>query len=151
MVKIASSIEIHRPAAEVFNFITASANDFEWQYGTLGSGRISEGAAGVGGSFRTVGHLMGRRVVSTFEITEYDSNRQYGFRSMTGPLVSHTLYTLEGTRHRTRIKVVTQASPDEASTQPGKVMEKYMQRELKDNLAMLKIVMEGVAVTAELR
>jgi hypothetical protein len=151
MVRIASSIDIHRPPAEVFEFITAASNDSEWQYGTLGSGQISAGAAGLGGSFRTVGHLMGRRVVSTFEVTEYDPHRKYGIRSMSGPLASHTLYTLEGTTRKTRVSVETLAIPQDISAPPRTGMERDMQRQLKDNLVMLKTVLEApvsAAVTA---
>jgi hypothetical protein len=143
MVSIGESINIHRPLAHVFDFVSSSDNDFEWQYGTLASGRTSEGAAAVGGSFRSVGHLMGRRMVSTFEITEYVSNLQYGFRSLTGPLVSHTLYTLKGSAGRTRIQIDTQASPADGERLSRRGMERYMKKELKDNLAMLKTIMEA--------
>ena len=143
MVSIADSINIHRPLAHVFDFISSSDNDFEWQFGTLTSGRTSEGAAAVGGSFRSVGHLMGRRMVSTFEITEYVNNLQYGFRSLTGPLVSHTLYTLKGSAPgRTTIQIDTQATPADGAVLPRRGMERYMKKELRDNLAMLKTIME---------
>jgi hypothetical protein len=58
-------------------------------------------------------------------------------------LESHTLYTLETTDGRTRIRITTQASPAEALAGHEGVMEKYMQKQLKDNLAMLKTILEG--------
>ena len=143
MIQLDSSIMIYRPLTTVFDFISSSANDFEWQYGTLASDQVSAGAARVGSSFRSVGHLMGRRMIVTFEITEYEANRQYGFRSLSGPLESHTLYTLETADGTTRIRIRTQARPTgEAQVHEG-VMAKYMQKELKDNLAMLKTILEG--------
>lgn len=150
MVRIASSIDIHRPVAEVFDYISSSANDFAWQYGTLASGRLSAASAAPGGSFRSVGHLMGRRMVSTFEITEYERNRQYGFRSLTGPLISHTRYTLKATSGSTRVRIVTQADLGNGSATVGSGMEKYMQKELKDNLAMLKTILEDTRVAGRL-
>ena len=150
MVRIASSIDIHRPIAEVFDFISSSANDFTWQYGTLASGRLSKGAPARGASFRSVGHLMGRRMVSTFEITEYERNRQYSFRSLTGPLVLHTRYTVKATPGSTRIRIVTQAVPGKGSASVGRGMEKYMQKELKDNLTRLKTILEDTRVAGRL-
>lgn len=143
MIQLDSSILIYRPLATVFNFISSSANDFEWQYGTLVSNQVSAGTTRVGSSFRSVAHLMGRRMIVTFEITEYEANRQYGFRSLSGPLESHTLYTLETRDGTTRIRITTQASPSGDTQVHEGVMEKYMQRELKDNLAMLKTILEG--------
>lgn len=143
MIQLDSSIDIYRPLATVFNFITSSANDFEWQYGTLASDQVSAGNTGVGSSFRSVGHLMGRRMVVTFEITEYEANRQYGFKSLSGPLASHTLYTLETTKGRTTIRITTQANPADTFEGHEGVTEKYMQKELKENLAMLKSILES--------
>ena len=143
MIQLDSSIVIYRPLATVFDFISSSANDFEWKYGTLASGQVSTGRTGVGSAFRSVGHLMGRRMMVMFEITEYEANRQYGFKSLSGPLESHTLYTLETADGRTRIRITTQASPSEAFQGHEGLVEKYMQKELKDNLAMLKSVLEG--------
>lgn len=150
MIKIASSLHIKRPVSDVFAFIASSANDFAWQYGTLTAGRLSAAAAARGGSFRSVGHLMGRRMVSTFEVTEFELNRRYGFRSLTGPLISRTLYTLEATAGGTRISVATQAVRRDGSVIPGSGLEKYMQKELQDNLSRLKTIMEEARVAERL-
>ena len=143
MINIASSIVIYRPLSRVFDFISSSANDFEWQYGTLASGQVSDGASRVGVSFRTIGHLMGRRVQGTFEITDYEANRRYGFKSVSGPLHLHTLYTLEMADGSTRINVATQASPANMLQASEPMMKKYMQKQLKDDLAMLKSILEA--------
>lgn len=149
MLNIVASIDIHRPPTEVFEFITSSPNDPAWQHGTLASSRLFKGAAAPGGAFRTVGHLMGRRMVSTFEITEFEPNRKYGFRSLTGSLISHTLCTLKGTEGRTRIKIVTRASSRNESAMPESGLEQYMPKELKGNLAVLKTLLEQAPASQE--
>lgn len=143
MIDIASSILIYRPLTQVFDFISSSANDFEWQYGTLASGQVSAGANRVGASFRTIGHLMGRRVVGTFEITDYEANHRYGFKSLSGPLHLHTVYTLEMSDGSTRLNISTHASPANLLHVPERIMQKYMQRQLKQDLAMLKSILEA--------
>jgi len=146
MINIASSILVHRPPSQVFDFISSSANDLEWQYGTLAAGQVSEGAQGVGASFRTIGHLMGQRMTGTFEITEFQVDRLYGFRSLSGPLHLHTLFTLETSHGGTRIDVLTQASPTNAHQASERSMEKYMQKQLKEDLALMKTILEGQRV-----
>jgi hypothetical protein len=143
MINIASSIVIYRPLNLVFDFISSADNDFQWQYGTLASAQVTEGAAGVGTSVRSIGHLMGRRMNSTFEVTEFEANRKYGFKSLSGPLHSHTLYTLDIADGCTRINVSQQASPANVLEVAEGILEKYMKKQLREDLAMLKTVLEA--------
>jgi hypothetical protein len=143
MINIDSSIDIYRPVNYVFDFISSSANDFEWKYGTLASGQVSEGATRLGSFFRSIGHLMGHRMQSTFEITEYEANRKYGYKSLSGPLHSQTLCTLESANGHTKMRVSTHASPARLLTVQESTLEKHMQKQLKDDLVLLKSILEA--------
>ena len=69
MISFELNINIYRPLPQVFRFVAMPENDFQWQYGTLASSRISEGEMGVGTVFRTVSHVMGHRIDSVYEVT----------------------------------------------------------------------------------
>ena len=86
MINLISSKLIYRPIKQVFDFISMPENDFQWQYGTLKSAQVSEGGLRVGTFFRSVGHFMGHRIQGTYEVTEYEPNKKYGFKSLSGPL-----------------------------------------------------------------
>jgi uncharacterized protein YndB with AHSA1/START domain len=143
MINFISNTLIYRPITEIFNFISTPENDFQWQYGILASAQISEGAARVGAFFRSIGHLMGRRIESTFEVTEYEPTRKYGFKSHSGPMDLRTLYTFEIENGATKINVSTTAMavnpPFEANTA---ALEKHMKQQLKENLALLGDILE---------
>ena len=141
MINISSSINIYRPIKPVFDFIASAENDFQWQYGTLASAQVSEGVAR-GGFFRSVGHLMGRRIHSTFEITDLEANKKYGFKSLSGPMDSQTLYTFEMDKGSTKINISTQASAINFFQIQETILEKQLKKQLKDNLAMLKKILE---------
>ncbi|MFH1185670.1 MAG: SRPBCC family protein [Chloroflexota bacterium] len=143
MIKIESSILIYRPLNEVFDFITSSARDFEWQAGTLASGNVPDGASGVGTSFRSVGHLMGRRLEGTFEITEHEAHRRYGFKSLSGPLHLHTMYKLEFSDGGTWVDISTQATAANMIQAEEHTIQKYMQKQLTEDLTKLKAVLES--------
>lgn len=142
MINVLSSIIIYRPIKQVFDFMSSSENDFQWQYGTLSSARISEGATRVGSFFRSIGHLMGRRNQSTFEITEYEANETYGFKSVSGPVDSHTVYSFEIIRGSTKIDIATQVSTLNSPGIHEGVLEKHLRKQLRENLAMLKGILE---------
>jgi uncharacterized protein YndB with AHSA1/START domain len=142
MINLNISTLIYQPIKKVFDFVCKPENDFQWQYGTLASATLSEGTENIGTVFRSVGHLMGHRIQSTFEVTEFEPNKKYGFKSLSGPLLSQTTYTFEMAEGSTKVNISTQANvvnffqPDEG------ILEKKMKKQLKENLAILKNLLE---------
>ncbi len=133
---------IYRPIGQVFDFVSTPENDFQWQYGILESARLSGGTSNIGTLFRSIGHLIGRRVESTFEVIEYIPNRKYGFKSLSGLLQSQTFYTFEIASGSTKVSVSTQANPVNFFQIGETVLEKKMKKQLKEDLAMLKEILE---------
>jgi uncharacterized membrane protein len=143
MFSFSLNAQVYRPIKQVFNFVSTPENDFQWQYGVLASAQISEGAVGVGTFFRSIGHFMGRRIESTFEVTEYDPNKKYGFKSLSGPIQSETLYTFEIAGGSTRVNISTHASSGDLFQTEDKIVEKKVKKQFKDNLALLKDILEA--------
>ena len=143
MIHVLSSQVIHRPVHEVFDFISAAENDFQWQYGTLASGQVSKGAMTVGTAFQSIGHVLGRRNQSTFEITEYAADEKYGFKSVSGPLESSTLYTFEAERGATAVHVTVQVRGIRSPGINAASLERHLKKQLRENLAMLKKLLEA--------
>ena len=142
MINLNVSTMIYRPIGQVFDFVSTPENDFQWQYGILESARLSGGASNIGTLFRSVGHLIGRRIESTFEVTEYIPNRKYGFKSLSGLLQSQTFYTFEIASGSTKVTVATQANPVNFFQMGETILEKKMKKQLKEDLAMLKEILE---------
>jgi hypothetical protein len=142
MINLTDSTMIYRPIERVFDFMSTPENDFQWQYGTLASARLSEGVNKIGTFFRSIGHLMGRRVLSTFEVTEYESNKKYGFKSLSGPLHSLTSYTFKITKGSTEVIISTQANVVNFFQVDESILGKWMKKQNKENLAMLKNLLE---------
>jgi hypothetical protein len=143
MMKFELTINIYRPLQQVFAFVTLPENDFYWQYGTLVSEKVSRGEMGEGTVFRTVGHFMGRRLETVHGVTEFKSNQRYGFKSQSGPIDLQTLYTFDVMKGSTRIIHSTQLILGEAFKSNLAVTEKTVRKEYKENLALLKDVLES--------
>jgi polyketide cyclase/dehydrase/lipid transport protein len=146
LINLNMSTMIYRPISQIFDFMSTPENDFQWQYGTLASARISEGVSKIGTSFRSIGHLMGHRVQSTFEVTEYEMNKKYSFKSLSGPLQSHTSYTFEIDKGSTQINISIQVNVINFFQVNQGVLEKKMKKQLKENLAMLKNLLEATRI-----
>src|SRR6266498_4102052 len=138
MINLNVSTMIYQPIKQVFDFVSIPENDFQWQYGTLASAKLTDGISNLGSFFRSVGHLLGHRVQGTFEVTEYEPNRKYGFKSISGPLHSQTSYTFEADNGSTRISISTQAHVVNFFQMNERLLEKKMKKQLKENLVLLK-------------
>lgn len=143
MINLISSTFIERPVQQVFDFVSTPENDFRWHYGTLASSKLAEGNPSKGSFFRSIGHWMGRRNLSTFEVTEYEPNQKYGFKSLSGPLQSQTSYAFEIVEGSTKVTVSTQANLINSLQMAEGILEKQMKKQLKENLAMLKELLEA--------
>jgi len=143
VINVKSSTSIYRPIKRVFEFISTPENDFQWQYGTLASASISNGEAIVGASFRSIGHLMGHRTQSTYEVTEYEANKKYGFKSLSGPLQSFTTYTFNIAKGCTQVELSMQANAINLLDINENMLEKKIKKQIKENLAMLKNILEA--------
>lgn len=143
MINIHSSTSIYRPIGRVFEFISTPENDFQWQYGTLASSRIVGDAERLGSAFQSVGHLLGYRAQSTYEVTEYEPNRKYGFKSLSGPLQSFTSYTFTPARGCTQVELSIQANAVNLVDLNENILQKRMKKQIKEDLALLKNILEA--------
>jgi uncharacterized protein YndB with AHSA1/START domain len=142
MIHLKMSTMIYRPIKQVFDFVSMPENDFQWQYGTLATARLSEGISKKGTAFRSIGHLMGHRVQGTFEVIEYEPNKEYGFKSLSGPLHSQTLYTFEPANGGTKITQSTRAHLINFPKTDERLLGFKIKKQLKENLTLLKGLLE---------
>jgi hypothetical protein len=142
MINLNVSTIIYRPIKQVFDFVCIPENDSQWQHGTLAAARLPDGVSKIGSFFRSIGHILGRRVQGIFEVTEYEPNTKYSFRSLSGPLHSQTSYTFEVSKDSTRISISTQAHAPNFFQMNERTLEKGMKKQLQENLTLLKNLLE---------
>lgn len=104
MIEVEHTLEIERPAEEVFGYLTDVSRLAEWQ--TSAESAELEGELREGARIREVRTFMGRSATSTLEVTEYEPPRRFSLRVVEGPIrysVEHALEPLDG---RTRVTFV---------------------------------------------
>lgn len=142
MINLISSTLIERPVQQVFNFVSTPENDFQWHYGTLATDRLPKCNSLMGTFFRSIGHLLGRRNLGTFEVTEFEPNEKYSYKSLSGPVHSRTSYTLENVSGTTRINISIQATAPNFFNITEKLLWKTMKIQLEEDVARLKTLLE---------
>jgi uncharacterized protein YndB with AHSA1/START domain len=108
MAPITNSIEVARPAEEVFAYVTDPSTMAQWQEGCV-SGYMDAPITRVGSRCTTVRRIGGREREVNTEITEYDPPRRWADRGIDGPIRAIIGVTVEsladGSRSRLTIDV----------------------------------------------
>jgi uncharacterized protein YndB with AHSA1/START domain len=108
MDPITNSIEVARPAEDVFAYVTDPRHMPEWQKGCL-RGQLDGPTTRIGSRCTTTRSIGGREREVTTEITEYDPPRKWADHGIDGPIraiVAVTVQPLdEGSRSRLTIEL----------------------------------------------
>lgn len=95
MISVQSRIQIDRPAAEVFAFVTDQTNAPHWQDGLAEVRRLTDGPIGVGTEHAFVRQFAGRRIESRNRFTRYEPGRFVEFEIPEGWLTGTASYRVE--------------------------------------------------------
>jgi uncharacterized protein YndB with AHSA1/START domain len=108
MAPISTTIEVARPAEDVFAYVTDPSTFPEWQQGVV-SGRLDTATARVGSRCTTVRRIGGREREVTTQVTEWDPPHRWADRGIEGPIRAIVAVTVEplagGSRSRLTIEV----------------------------------------------
>ena len=143
MISINLNTLISRPVREVFDFITAPENNSQWQYGSLVSVKMSPREMRVGTIFSSFGHFMGRRIQSEFEVTEFETNKNYGFETISGPVQLQTTYNFESVACGTIVTVSSLINPGGFFKLVDPIVARVAKKQFKENLTRLKELLES--------
>jgi uncharacterized membrane protein len=81
-MKLHARIEIERPAAEVFAFLSNFENNPRWQQGMRAARFITPPPIGPGSQYEQVARFLGRTITTRFEITDFQPGRSISIRSI---------------------------------------------------------------------
>lgn len=142
MISINLNVLILRPIWDVFDFIANPENNPQWQYGSLISVKTSTKDMQVGTVFSSFGHFMGRRIQSNFEVTEFETNKSYGFETISGPIQLQTYYSFDTIGNSTNVMVSSMINPGGFFKLVDPIVTRVAKKQFKDNLTTLKEILE---------
>lgn len=104
MVQVLSSIIIHRPLEDVFNFVNDFAAYPQWQHGVKEVKIVSQGPLGRGTQVVETRQFFGRTMHVSSVVTEFQPPYTRGFQ-MKGPFPSTGSMTFESCLEGTRLQI----------------------------------------------
>jgi hypothetical protein len=145
MVKVECSTTIKRPVEDVFAVLSNPANDVRWSSAALVAELTSPCLVGVGTTSRSVSKILGRRIESKWEVTEFEPNRRLAAQSHSGLFPVHATLTAERSRAARQPPRPNQAEPAGFVKLAEPLMLRMGTRQLQSDLDNLKDLMEANA------
>lgn len=141
MPEASNTVEIRRPASEVFEFLADGTNDPRWRSGVIdvklraGSGQGAVYEQGVKGPF-------GRRVPADYEVTAHEPGRRLAFRAIAGPVRPEGAFELDPAGAGTRVTFTLRWAPRGLAKLMTPMVAKTMRSEVAQ-LDRLREVLES--------
>jgi len=143
-VEAMSSVEIARDAAAVFAAISDMSRNPEWQKGMRRCVWTSDPPIGIGSTYDQVASFLGRKIVTSFEVTEFVQDQLMRIRSTvsTFPLdITRSVETInEG---HCRVIAIVRGEPSGLMKLANPVMGKMVAKSVRADYRRLKEMLES--------
>ena len=145
MSRIEHNVEFKQPVEVVFSYMANPEVYPQWQKGFLEAKITSEGPIDVGTIFRAVHEMAGRRIEVDNEITAYEPNKKFVFRSISGNLATAGKITLQPVEGGTRAQLVFEAQFGGFFRLAEPLAARFIKRQQQADLENLRNLMEASA------
>lgn len=142
MVKIEHSVVINCPVDEVFAFVARPENTPRWQSGMVASQQMGDGPMEVGTVFSEVRRMMGREMDQTMQVTAFEPNRRWSFKSIEAAVAHEAHLTFEDVGGATRINLTSIAHPAGLLRLAAPLIGRQLKQEFVADFANLKQLLE---------
>lgn len=149
-MRVASHVEINRPAAEVFAYVSDQMNAPQWQQGLDEVRRTTEGPIGVGTRHTFVRRLGRRNVTGDNEYSEFEPGRRVVFTFTSDGLTGRGWYEVNplGT-DQTRLDSGVEIRLQGLTRLASPLIAASIRKEDSADSARLKEILEETHTTAD--
>lgn len=147
MFEIEETVAIDRPIEEVWEFVMDVEDEPLWQTTLDVATRLGSGPLRVGSLVRETRRFLGRRVDTTWEMTECEPPLRSPIGSIDAPFAWSGTHALDEEGGGTRFTLTLRGDPGSFFRLAEPVFARTARREIAGNLANLKHVLEAGVVS----
>lgn len=140
MVRVEHTVEIARPADEVFALLTDVARVPEWQASAVES--RADGPLAEGVRIHERRHFLGHDAETELEVSVFEPGRRLALRALEGPIRLSIDHVLEERDGRTSLRVTAEARPHGLLRLAGPAVAAKARQELRRDFDSLKALLE---------
>lgn len=143
MTDITVTVDIERPAAEVFAYLADMENNPRWQRGQQACTWTSEPPLRLGSTYDQRARFLGRDIVSSFEVVEFDPDRRIRITSTSGTMPIDVTRSVEPISDRScRVGAVVKGTAPAPLRLLGPLLDRLVRRSVDGDYARLKQLLE---------
>jgi uncharacterized protein YndB with AHSA1/START domain len=113
MVRNEHEIVINCPTEQVFRFVTDLDTWRQWHPSAQEVEKTTPGPVDVGTIWKVTGQVQGRPMGITIEVAQYETNRQFGFTTTSGPIQARQAFAFVPVADGTRLTTVIELADPE--------------------------------------
>ena len=140
VIRAEHTVEIARPAAEVFEALTDVARVPEWQASAMES--RADGPLAEGVRIYERRHFLGHDEETELEVTAFEPGRRLSLRTLKGPVKLEIDHRLEERDGRTKLHVTAEGKPHGLLRLAGPAVTAKARQELRRDFDRLKAILE---------
>ena len=144
MITVEHSVVINRPIEEVFDFMADIENAPQWRSGLVEVKKLSDELV-VGAKATEVLQFLGRRMETTYEITEYEPNKKFSFKTTSGPVPMEGGFTVESAEGGTKVTFKIQGEAGGFFKLAEPILARMVRRQVETDHGNLKDLLEARA------
>lgn len=144
MTEVIVSIDVDKPAGEVFDYLADMANNPDWQRGQERCTWTSEPPLRVGSTYDQRARFLGRTITSSFEVVELEPGRRIRIVSTAGTMPIDVTRTVEPLADdRCRVGAEVRGEPPRAMRLLGPMLDRLVRRSVTGDYERLKARLEA--------
>ena len=143
MTEVEVSVDIARPLAEVFAYITHFPNNTQWQMGVKSAEITSTGEFGIGSTYTQISQFIGRDIVFHFEVIEFEPNRRIRFKTTSGTFPVDIVRAVEPIDNETRVTAIIGGDAGGIFRLAAPLLDWMTRRQIEADYQRLKAILEA--------
>jgi uncharacterized protein YndB with AHSA1/START domain len=140
VVRVEHSVEIARPAEDVFAFLADVSRVPEWQRSSVEA--RADGPLAEGVRIHERRHFLGHDEQTELEITAFEPGRRLALRTLKGPIKLSIDHVLEERDGHTSLRVTAEGKPHGLLRLAGPAITAKARQELRSDFERLKAILE---------
>jgi hypothetical protein len=142
MATVDHTFTVDAPPAAVFAYLTDPEKATVWQASLLEAQFSPDPPVRKGTEIHEVRKLLGRKIESTVEVTDFEQDRLFGGRVRSGPVPWHFRYTFEGADGSTRVDFHMEGEPGGFFRLAEPLVVRTVEKQLENDFSTLKELVE---------
>lgn len=143
-MQLEQTVHIHRPSAEVFEFLLDLANHPRFASGIKAVRGIEDGPLALGRRYGQTSTILGRTFDADVEVTGYQQGRELVLKTVTGLVpVTRTFRLAAANASETDLTLLVDAEPGKGMRLMMPMLERTAREQVSATLERLKAELEG--------